>query len=385
MTELITQTDERAGLPSASSMDRLYHCPGSRAAQLGLPELPPKQVTTDGTEIHGALETGDHEDLEVDAKEIAANITRVEEAEVAKWAEDFGVRHWECHREGGEQQRYWIRNRVTLEPIASARPDVLFVSKSPDLSAAALVINYKTGYKDQAPSERNWQTKTEVISSWHEYAHVERFRGAILASRLSTKFDYADYELDDLKRVESELRHIVWRSEQPDAPRVPGPHCTYCRAQGFCKEAAAYSLIPHVDVPVTKKKDEFNIVQAVQAMTPAELGFMYQRKPTVESIYEQIENRLKNLPAAELAKAGYKLVDGITTYPIPAESVIDCFTKLSPLLTDEERVRCINIVRGRADAIVAEKKGISKESAKALVIETLGLAPKEGNKRLKAL
>jgi hypothetical protein len=381
-TTTTTTPDERSGLPSASGIDRLAHCPGSRQAEAGLPELDTKDFTVDGSIIHFAMESGETEELTLTQADIAAKLKEIEVRETKNWAAFFNLETWDTFRE----DRLWIRNRVTLDPVASAKPDYWTIA-----GEFAICIDWKTGYKRTTPSERNWQIKTQVVALWHTYPQLKSIRGAIAASRLWTSFDSVDYTLEDLERAEREIRQVLWNAEQPGAARVPGDHCRYCRAQGTCRENAVYALVVSANVPAltgnrkTKGEESLAIVQAVQRMTPAEMGFVFKRKSTIEAIYEAVEGRLKALPEADLEQAGYKLVDGNKNYPIADELVPVMFKKLGDLLSPEERIQCIKLVRGRAEELLASKEGISKEAAKDKIINHLGLEMVQGNKKLKAL
>ena len=81
--------DDRGELPSASSMDRCYHCPGSPAAERGLTALTIESVTADGTAIHEAIETGDDEDLGLSQAEIKDRLVGMEKRAIDQWKMDI--------------------------------------------------------------------------------------------------------------------------------------------------------------------------------------------------------------------------------------------------------------------------------------------------------
>ena len=369
--------EERAGLPSASSMPRYAACAGSRAMEQGLPEPPSDSTQETGVNVHAAMETGDDSDLEMDEKDIAAKLREFEEREVASWREDFSLGTPIVIRE----QRMWIRDRKTLDPVASARPDVVFTS-----GVHGAVVNYKSGFAQQTPSDRNWQCRTEVIALWHEHPDLEHIRGAILASRLNTKFDATDYDVNDLRRIETELRHILWRTQQSDAPRVPGAHCRWCKARGVCREAAVYGMIVQADMPLAKgKPDQIDLLARVARMSPAELAFVHERRATMDIVFGAVEHALKQLPKDTLESVGYKLVDGNKNYPIPDEIVPTAWQKLLEVLSEEERIQTIKITRGKVETLLRDKEGLTKDAAKERVIKLLGLQEKIGNHKLKKI
>lgn len=367
--------DERAGLPSASGIPKLIHCAGSRAAELPMPNLPEQDVTATGNAVHAAL-AGEEEELELSESEIKEKIAATEKAVVIDWLAEFSL---PSVTSVIRETRMWIRNRATLDPIASAKPDVAYVSTA---GLHALVINYKTGFADQDDSAINWQSRTEALAVWHQYPQLEHIRAGTLSSRLKTKVDFADYTQEDLRRIEQELRHAIWRSEQHDAPRVPGKHCRWCKAQANCKERATYITTP---LHLVKAVDQLDLIQKIGALPPALLGYYYQRKSDVNATFEIMEARLKSFTPEQLREAGYELAKGVTSTKIT--DVGAAFTKLGEVLTPEQRLSCINLVEGRAIELVAAKETISKEKAKAKVRALLApwLKQTEGNKRLKLL
>lgn len=357
-------------------MDRLVYCPGSLAAEKGLPELPRKDGTTDtGNKVHAALETGDNEGLEMSALEIMEHLVEMENHAVAQFTVDFNL---QGTPKIVRETRFWIWDRNTLDPVASAKPDVAYV-----FPTHALVVNYKTGFKTPTASEVNWQSRTEVVALWSEYPSLEVIRGATAQSRLSSHFDSADYHEEDLRRIEREIMHASWRARQPGASRVPGEWCRWCRAQAFCRECATYAMVVQAGLPAMP--DQLGIVQAIQRLTPAELGFIYRRKSTIEVIFDSVKARLQNLPEADLAAAGYTLGAG-NNYTKVAD-VPKAFSALSALLTDDERIECIDLTMGRVIDKVATKQNISAKKAKELVHATLAefLSSKVGNPKLKPI
>lgn len=373
------ERDDRANLPSASSWDRLVRCPGSWQAEQGLPELPTQQVTQDGDDIHAAVETGDDSDLGLTQKEIVAKLREMEEREVANFADHYNLAG---PAKVIREERFWIRDWITLERVASARPDVIHLFPG----GYTFVGNFKTGFADLTPSELNWQCRLEVLAVWHgildHATTVKVIRGALLSSRLSTTFDSTDYNLDDLITLENAIRTTLWRAKHLHSERVPGRHCRYCKAQGVCREAATYSLVVASQVPQLDKP-ELAAVEAVSRMTPAELAFVFKRKTTIEAIFKSVTERLKSLPKDDLAAVGYQLAPGVNG--IEVTDFAGAFQALGNLLSPEERVQCAKLLLGRAEELIAAKNATSKKAAKEQLRTTLAewTIPKIGNPRLK--
>lgn len=368
------ERDERLGLASASSMDRRDHCPGSLVAERGAPYLEEEDTATSGTRIHHALETGDDSELDMSEEEIKANLDRLEKNAVAKWREDFNISK---EPRVVREQRHWIRN-AELDLIASARPDVEYHAQD-----HALVINYKTGYKDPTPTEINWQVRTEAVAVHSDNPNLVHVRAAIAASRLASRFDYCDFDARSLGLGQREIEFVVWRSNKPGAPRVPGTWCRYCKARSDCREAAGYSLLPTVGMP--DKSDELALLQAVSRLTPQHLSYLYCRKSTIAAILDAVEQRLKSLPEEELRLAGYEIAPGNTYRDIT--DTVGAFNALGAILSDESRMSCIKLVEGRAiEAVMANEK-ITKKAATEKVRSTIAAfqTQRAGKPKLKVI
>jgi len=376
-------SDERANLPSASSFDRLYFCPGSRKAEQGLSELPKDDTTETGVRVHSAMETGSDDELEdMTEKDIAKALRAMEEREIAKFQEFYNL--------GApvkiiREERFWIRDRRTLEILASARPDVVAIWP-PD---HGFVGNYKTGFKSVTPSQLSWQSRTEVLSLWQEHFNcrdITAIRGGFLASRLRSSCDTTDYTTVDLSRVSREFMHALWRIDQPDAPRIPGQWCRWCLANGVCREKAVYDQISGAQLPVVAgEPDQLKILDAIGRLTPHEMAYIYHRKASMEFAYDALQHRMKQLPENVLKDIGFKIVPGNKNREIVDTPT--AFARLAIYLPDEDRMQAIKILRGKAAELLAERTGISKKSAQEQIDGAIGNALKEkpGQPKLREL
>jgi hypothetical protein len=376
-------TDERLNLPSASGMDRLAHCPGSFSAERGLPPLPEQPVTADGVRIHDAMHSGDDSELEPTPKEIKTKLSALEAEAFTQWLDDFSPGPLTT-ADSQREKRLWIRNKKTLEPIASAQLDFFSVALT---SNHAILMDYKTGFRDTTPSERNYQLRAQVVALKSEYPELEHIRAGIAASRLASKLDLTDYDANDIAMIDRQIRFLLWTADQPDAQRVPGSWCRYCKANGVCREAATYALLPSTRGTILPdgKPDQMAVIEAVGRLTPQELAFIHERRNIADTVFDSVEAQLKTLPADQLREVGLKLVDGNRNKEIV--NVPAAFERLGQVLTEEERMKCVKIARGPAADLLAEKKGITKKSAVELLNTTLGNAmiEKIGNPKLKPL
>lgn len=356
------QDPERGDLPSASGMERFIACPGSALAQRGLPPLPEQKVTAQGTGIHGAMETGDATDLAEDEQEIACRLEKLELKAVADWSEANG---FDEHDRSGmarkAEVRNWIRDRKTLEPIASAKKDVYYVVRE-----FALIIDFKSGFKDATPSERNWQLLTQAVALWHEHPEVMDFTVGIAASRLRSTLDLAHYGVEELRYAEFQINAAVWRAQQPNAPRSPGLWCQYCRANGVCPTAAAYSLIQKSRLDPCLGPIGFQL--EIQQMDVSQMADVWRRSKIGAFIFEAVKNRLERMPVELLASVGLGLKDGAEVRKIT--DVTAARAKLAMILTPAEIDGCSSLALGKL-AAAAKKGSLSGKQAAQLVDATL--------------
>ncbi len=351
---------ERLGLPSASGMERFVNCAGSHEAERGMPPLP-KQLTTDqGTAIHEAAASGDDSALDEEELPIAERLARLEQQAVRDWGNAHGdaVTFFERTAE----RRLWIRDRKTMDLIASAQLDVYYIA-----GPYALVIDMKTGYKKTTPSERNWQLLTQAIALWHEYPQLAEFRVAIAASRLSSKLDLAVYDAFELATAENAIHAAIWRSKQPNPPRNPGTWCDYCRARANCAAYASWSSVALHSV--RHDGSPLGILEAVQSLSSAQCADIYRRVPMAKALFGHIEARLATLPDEELAKIGLVRKPGAN---------VRCITdagkareKLLTLLAAPILDGCTSIGLGAVQKALAQAHSLKPKEARKLADETL--------------
>lgn len=350
-------TDERAGLPSASRMERVIACPGSIAAEQGLTPLPEEDVTTEGTEIHTAMETGDARGLEENAQQIAVRLERmVTEART----------RWEAANEtvvglDEKEVRVWIRGRQ-LEPVASAKLDRLYINVG---ATHALIIDYKTGYRAVTPAERNWQLLTQAVAVLDDYPSVEHFEVGYAQSRLSSKLDTAVYTADQIRHAKGIILGALWLSEQPGAHRNAGTWCHYCQARGECPTAATYATVVLADPAM---RDKLGMIDAIGNLTIAQQARVWRISKVAQRVFDAIEDRLKNTPEAALEPNGIKLKPGATTRAISDYGAARA--KLAGLLTEPELNECSKFTLG--SILKFAKQGRTAKAAETLVESTLG-------------
>lgn len=355
--------DVREGKPSASGVYRIVACPGSPAAERGQPELPAESWTQEGSDIHAAVETGDTSELQEDTALIASKLKGMEMSALDAWLNQISgydgtvpSRHVE--------ERLWIRDRKTLELVASAQLDVFYV-----IGEHSLLIDNKTGYADVPAADKNWQLICQALCLKQEYPEVKYFRVAIASSRLSSKLDVAEYSAADLEHAERELFHAIWLSNQPEAQRRPSAACRYCRAKHDCPEGVTFALVTQQRLGI-KSADKLQIVGSVNRLTPHQLAEVFVKSKVANIIFDAVEAKLKAMTEPQLAELGLMLKPGAVQKKIVDNPVAQ--ERLAPSLDLGEVISCSKISVTELANLYAAKHSVSKVSAKEAILELLG-------------
>lgn len=241
--------DERMGLPSASSRERDFRCPGSRRLINSLVESGSilnlySKDSISGDKVHDALETGDDSDL---SHEETVSLEKIEE-KIKKIKDAVGVPD---SAEEVSEERLWLREG--LKRIASGKADKVF--RWDDQS---LVIDAKSGWLPVVPSPENLQLRGLVVLEFANNVRTEKVTTVIVPANDALHVPVV-YERDTTGFLAlQEWKEHIRKSEEPDAPRIPGDHCRYCPAAqvAACEEnrgvvvktAATVVHVPGVEI-----------------------------------------------------------------------------------------------------------------------------------------
>lgn len=356
--------DEREGLPSASGADKWYNCPGSVAAESVFPKSESSQIADQGTAIHLALQVGETEGLELDEATIVERLDAIKKAAVEDWHVAFGLNP--ANTQVGKEERYWIYDASGDNKIASAKLDAFFINGN-----RAALIDYKSGFLHATPAARNAQLKIQALCLWGAWENLEHIRVAIAQCRFAAHYDPCDYTLNDLQNARAELTLMDWRSRQPDAPRYAGTWCRYCRANGACKEAAAYSMMPLSIVSKTETFDKAAVLDRVSRMELPELAFVRERAALTRTILDAVSDRIKTYDNAALATVGLELGEPGKTRKVRDFQALFSTLFNEGLVTLEEFSQWVSVKLGDMDSFcikkLAEKNSITQKAAKPIL------------------
>ena len=308
-------SDPRANLPSASSYAITEACAGSENA---IRSIPPEAVVKNdavdeqaerGTRIHACWETGNTLPLSQDElDDYKASIKLLDQA-VTDWRASLPEPYNSMPVQEVREQRLWLNNPSTLEPEISGQFDRLYIC-----GPYAMVADLKSGWcRHLLRSEINRQLRVLAVLVWKEYGVTEIVAAFIKPKTWKNKIDSVLYTEADLAQSEALILHSLWKTKQPEAQRVPGTHCTYCRAKSLCPEAAAYSLLPSVMVNKIETPDRRAMIER---MTTEDKIAIQSRATVIRNILDDVNKSLKATPEAELARCGWRIGKGKKLDPI---------------------------------------------------------------------
>lgn len=287
------EQDERQGLPSASSMQRIMECKASlpltnRLREQGLlPVDHGTEYSKKGDRVHeilAALATGAplaqmaefdpaemEEALELweSAQQIITQVFGTELSDVEIRVEE---RIWLCDEDG--------------EKMASGRFDLVAVSVARN---QALILDYKTGHGDVPEPLNNWQTLTGAVIVWVE-SGVENFTAAIVQTRYRPQVAQYDgpavgealNQIDDALALKEADPFVVGFNPSTD-------RCKYCPARLACPRL-------HYDLTAIRAAENPDLIIAT-APTPRLSQFLLACESVAilaKTAKAEMEHRLRN-------------------------------------------------------------------------------------------
>ncbi len=239
--------DEREGLPSASSGERLIRCLGSSNAINALKKghsghgIMGASKSTDadiGTKRHKMIETGD------------TDFQSVNEEYVVKRSQELladALRSTICQEinnqselEQFSEQRLWLLNQKDKKLI-SGKFDVGYICKEKRLG---FIADYKTLYGDHGTAWDNWQIRiyAVILSVIHDLdkVYVCLIQPNLAPDKQLTKCVYEKEHLEQSKAI---LIEALEGHKKKNAKRTPGKWCDWCDARFTCAECISNTFL----------------------------------------------------------------------------------------------------------------------------------------------
>ena len=333
-------TDERAGLPSASGMERLKLCPGSWALEQQCPEPPETEEATSGTRIHDAW-AGKLTEAELTADE-------VETLDAIKRLEQEALKAWNPPTEYSlvfnDDHRFWYFKEV------SGKPDKVYMT---ECNRHDLILDAKTGRSETAIAADNVQMRclAFLVDVWGAFVS-ESITVGILAPWQSQRITLARYERHHLDAARQEVLDIIAESKKPDAPRNPSLEaCRYCKAKAVCKEAR--------EAAISDTAQSAAVMLASGTTLPtlngATLGDFLRRAKLAEKVIDACKTEAKRRLEAGEEVPGWTLKPGRVTEKVTdAKLVVDRYQTVTGA---DDIWSAVSITKGDLKELVRKHTG----------------------------
>ncbi len=346
---------------SASNLHRRVRCPGSHAAESGLPETN-SEFADEGTRLHAALEVIGTQSMDLEPKEqdLVISTRRLTEDAIAQAVATFSISAEEPFEEGYERE---LTLRKGIRLIMPGHCD--FWRYYPGLKLL-IITDAKFGFIEVTAAPTNLQLRCYAAmgsQSWD----VENAVVAIAQPRAymiegAEPLSIAQYSRADLALAVSQILEWekVWLAS--DAPRIASTDaCRYCRAKLLC-DAFAARLGPL----------RGDVAAGIADLTEEQFSALWQamKLASEKTLQDAIRNEAR-LRVIEGKMPGYKLklnharrsiTDGISAAKVLREQ----------WLTESELASVSSITIGELEQLVRRKANVTEKVAKANVNALLG-------------
>lgn len=313
----------------ASKSSRWRNCPGSIAAEDGLPDTPTEYAII-GTAAHDLAERCLTEDLD-SAAFVGETITVAKdglpeprEIEVtAEMAEAVQVYLDFVRQAAGPDDVMFVEHQFDLAPLSPPEPIwgtsdcTLWNAKTKHLH----VIDYKHGAGVVVEAEGNTQGLQYALGAAVEIAQTTRQRPETITITIvqprahhpdgpvrSWTITWADL-VEDKKAMFAAVEAALAR----DAPRVVGKWCGFCKAQATCPAQMTHAMdLARVefDVPMEVEASVPNEPPRPEDLTLVDLVNVLERADLVQDWLKSVKGYVEQLLKDGVDVPGYKLVEG---------------------------------------------------------------------------
>lgn len=215
------------------------------------------------------------------------------------------VNHIRALRVQNPDGKSMIEQRLCMSSVS---PDVFGTSDHTliSLSNRTLYIDdYKHGFGvvDEDDNPQTAHYGVSALDTFDLWFAIDEIVCTIIQPRADHRrgaVRTTNYTISEMMQWRDKFKVAIEKSQQPDAPRIAGEHCRYCKAQGNCRPRLIKTILTaSIDAPL----HTFGV---------QELNAILQHKASLIASLEAFEER-----ATMLARSGYtfdnfKLVRGIS-------------------------------------------------------------------------
>jgi hypothetical protein len=345
---------ERLGLPSGSGAKRWLGCPGSHRAERGLPDSQTDDAA-EGEMLHAVMESpaSPHRAKLSDEQAHCIEFCRATRLKLSE--EILGTDEPQAFVE----ERWWLRDTATLEPLASCRIDWAGYT-----SDAMLILDWKFGRREVDAADVNDQLRFAAAVAWQEYYPESVFVGIVAPRAEGERVTVARFSSAQCQAAHAEMVAGALRAMQPSQPRCPSAGaCHYCRARGT--EACPESIAETTDLAT---------VSTAEIATPERVAELLEKCELAERVIDAIRSRAKARLEAGEPIPGWRLKPGSKQ-----KKIIDQVAAWSrvgqQLIGGAEFAKCCTVSIAKLAAAVKANSTIEKltdKSAREKVESLLG-------------
>jgi hypothetical protein len=291
----------------ASNAKRRMNCPGSLTAEAPFPDesSPYAELGTAAHELGEFCLVNGHEDAfafigeEHNGHKVDDNMARAVQVYIDHIRATALLEPSLCRYE----KRFSLDKLDPPMPMFGTADCIIYGKESGTL----YVIDYKHGQGVAVEVEDNAQLKYYALGAILEIgdkAPVNRVTTIVVQPRAmhpDGPVRQHSYSRDEIMDFGTELIDAAHESLKPNAPRLAGDHCKFCKAAGTCSALRNDAL--------AVAQDEFGAVKDLNDLTPAEVADYLEKVPLIEEWIKSLRRHANYILESGNALPGYKLVE----------------------------------------------------------------------------
>jgi uncharacterized protein (DUF2249 family) len=281
---------------SASGAHRWSACPGSVAAEEGIPDRS-SSFAEEGTRAHDIMEKvlnrqGEPSDYTKDQEMIDGVQLYV----------DYVMNLYPERK----LKSLFVERRVSFAdwvPDGFGTADTILITDD-----VLHVVDLKYGKGVQVFADNNPQALLYALGAYSEFEWVWKPK-TVKVSIVQPRLDHiSEFEISvsDLMKFGEAMQQAAAATQEPDAPRVPGEkQCRFCKAKATCP-----ALMKMTADTVLADFDDLEPSKPANSLTQKQLSMVMFRKPMIEAWLSAVEKVVKEKLLTGENFEGFKLVEG---------------------------------------------------------------------------
>lgn len=291
----------------ASNAKRRMACPGSLNAEAPFPDesSPYAELGTAAHELGEFCLVNGHEDAfafigeEHNGHKVDDNMARAVQVYIDHIRATAMLEPSLCRYE----KRFSLDKLDPPMPMFGTADCIIYGKESGTL----YVMDYKHGQGVAVEVEDNAQLKYYALGAILEIgdkAPVNKVITVVIQPRAmhpDGSVRQHSYSRDEIMDFGTELIDAAHESLKPNAPRIAGDHCKFCKAAGTCSALRNDAL--------AVAQDEFGAVKDINDLTPAEVADYLEKVPLIEEWIKSLRRHANYILESGNTLPGYKLVE----------------------------------------------------------------------------